>query len=488
MGSDPQNKQYHKTAISPLVLLSFCLCLTYWFFLACTAEMVIAHDSVGYEQLGTLLSTNGWSAYFHSGPNREPLYPFLISLSMRLGNVFSLSYQTFQILIQVTILFVSQLLMLKILQKMGIQPLLCALAILYFGISSSVINSAFRLYSEVATYPLMLGLILATSHLWQSLLTNDPLDAPSSARLFGLSSLVAIFFVLLALVKGIFELIMIPFFLPFLILIIYSLKTHDRIRLKKSLAAFFYCLLIILGMINSYKLLNKSFNGNFTLTDRGPWALYGNTARRMEPLDAKRLAAALASIPGWRACTSIFDQDTCAFWSYGQSDEFGAAKKSELRKQNLSEGQINKQLILLSLQKALHHPLQYILLWVVEGLKLFFWESPTMAYVFYPEAIIKIYKIKMINLGLSTVMPTLTILSMLYINVVILKRRRQLFSEDLPLITLWFIDILLIGYFMSHAVFYIDPRYSFPLIPLYLIVIAFTLQDVSQRFDRRTRT
>ena len=67
--------------------------------------------------------------------------------------------------------------------------------------------------------------------------------------------------------------------------------------------------------VTSYKFLNQTLNGHFAFTNRASWALYGNTVRRQEPLNPKRLAAALAYIPSPHLCYVVLDQDNCDFWS-----------------------------------------------------------------------------------------------------------------------------------------------------------------------------
>jgi len=64
----------------------FLSCFAYWTYLIFNAHMVIKFDAIGYEKLGRLIFTEGWDAYFQTGPHREPLYPWLISLSMHISS------------------------------------------------------------------------------------------------------------------------------------------------------------------------------------------------------------------------------------------------------------------------------------------------------------------------------------------------------------------------------------------------------------------
>ena len=100
--------------------LAFLIPLLYWAYLYFNAQMDIKHDAVGYEHLGRLLYTEGWSEYFRLGPYREPLYPFLVSVSMQLADFFHVNYQSIQKLIQISILLITQISIFKILHRLKI--------------------------------------------------------------------------------------------------------------------------------------------------------------------------------------------------------------------------------------------------------------------------------------------------------------------------------------------------------------------------------
>ena len=158
----------------PFIKLAFFLCIIYWIYMVCLCEMVVADDSIGYEDLGKQLVENGWIHYLKIGPSREPLYPLFISWSMHLAKAFSISYQTILMFMQIGILFISQLLLVKIFKKLNIHSALIALGIFYFGFSISVLSSALRLYSEILAYPLMLTFVLFTTEFLENIINNTP--------------------------------------------------------------------------------------------------------------------------------------------------------------------------------------------------------------------------------------------------------------------------------------------------------------------------
>lgn len=423
--------------------------------------MVIAHDAISYEYSGKLLFEKGWLKYFTTGPNREPLYPFLISLSMRLASLLSVSYQTIQILSQIFFLFLTQTLALFILRKLEIKEGLCALIILYLGISPSIVNSALCLYSEIITYPLILSIIILSTESLETLRQNN-------LRKSILMSLALSFnFTLITLTKGIFEAITPCFLLAFLYLASKELKAKNAFKNCLIFFAIFFC--FYYGAITSYKGLNKKFNGRFTLTDRASWALYGNTARRMEPLTNKRLLSALAYVPSWRLCHHLFGEKECYFWSQEPSDNLGAKKRNELStKVSLTE--VDQTLITLSLKEALKNPVQYFALYLLEGAKMLFWEAPNMQYLVYPPVITKIYSLKPLNLSLYIIPALLTLFSLLF-SLQSIKRN--------TLILLIF--SLIVPYISLHSLFFIIPRFAYPLIPLYLILISFVINGAFKK-------
>lgn len=459
-----------------VISIVFTLSILFWVYLSFICQMYLWHDALGYEQLGRLLYNEGWIEYFKTGPNREPIYPWLVSISMHIAERLSTSYKTVQMFFQILILLWTQILVYKILKKLNIKTWLTALILLYIGFSPAMFISTFRLYSEIAAYPFFLLIILCNLKAWQSI-HKCPTSGVGHGVLLGLSFLGATF------VKGIVQLVVPTFLLLYISLAFLAFWKKQNIKAK-------HILLILLGIfigfyipLNTYKLANKIHNGNFTLTDRGPWALYGNTARRMEPLNMKRLLMAVTYVPRPEGCYKLFGKEDCQVWHYSESDKFGFGKLHELKKQNLSPKEIDKQLVRLSIKKALQNPFQYALFWILEGTKLFFWEFTSMAYVVYPTWMVNLFYFTPLHLGLNGLMALLSFASFLYIFRFCWIQKKDIFCIDKKTDTRTIIStsifLLITGYIAAHCFFFVLPRYVFPIVPLYLISIALLIQRKS---------
>ena len=455
------------------LILAFVFCFVYWSYLICTADFVISCDAIDYERRGFMIYEKGWLEYFKTGPNREPIYPLLISVSMRIADSLSVSYKSIQILLQLFILFITQILTLIILRKLKINDLLNALVILYLGISPAIVNSAFGLYSEIAVYPFILGIIFFNHKFWRLLCSSENINKVCRAGFF-----LALCFLLATLTKGIFELIT-PIFI--IISFIGSFILLRKNQLKRSVhLVVFVCVFLttFYAPLTLYKYANKKYNGQFTLTDRGAWALYGQTARRMQPLNSKRLLSAVAFSVSWKFCSDHFSPQECQDWSFIASDNLGAAKQQELSK-TLSGEKLNKKLMSLSIEKALSNPFQYVLLMGVESLKMFFWEAPVNQYVFYPQLVMKIYSLQPIQEYLSSILALMTLIGIIYLFYCCWKYR----SENSETAGIFLsILILIVLYVTAHSFFYILPRYIYSLVPLYLILTASLFNTVILKY------
>lgn len=453
------------------IFWSFAACLLYWIYLFFTSHMAILCDSINYEYLGRLLYEKGWIEYFKTGPHREPFYPMLIAFSMKVGATLGISYQMIQILIQFLILFLTQILTLHILKILKINNFLCAMTILYLGISPALVNSALSLFSEIATYPLILVIVLLIYKSW--LAFTGP-----RFRIIILAIVVSLLFVLMVLNKGIFELVG-PVFLFFLLVSVFLTRNFKLI--VNALVYFVIVLVIFYSLVNGYKLTNEIFNGHFTVTSRGAWALYGSTARRMEPLTNERFLTALASVPGENVCQSIFNAQKCSFWFYGKIDEYGSQKTSELGRNKISPEVLNNTLISLSKQKILQYPIQYILLVMIEGLKMFFWESTQIGFVGYPAGLTKLFSWTPFRYGLRLGISFLTVLAIACLVTLLWGTRKDILKTESPLLLPYLCFLFILSFVSSYALFGIIVRYLFPIVPLYLIIIVYVFQKACFR-------
>ncbi len=439
----------------PTVIV-FILSIAYWTYLSLATKMILAFDAIGYQELGKLLYTDGWIAYFKTGPNREPLYPFLISIAMHLEQVTGWAYVQFMAIFGMVLMFLTQLLTYLILRHLKVREGICALVLAYLAVSPALNNAAFSLYSEIAAFPLVLGIILFSHAAWKAVTKNDIPRSIAYGALLGFMLLAA------TLVKAVFECISPAY------LLIWAVVSSVNMLRQRS----FHIIPLLLGLaaglafyyvpITAYKGLNLKYNGHYAVTNRGAWALYGSTARRVEPLTPQRFAAGLAYVPGEGVCASHFSAQDCAFWSFQESDRLGYAKNTEMIGQNLPPEAMNTALLKASVQQALHNPFQYFVLTALEGLKMFFWESTKIGFVEYPAWLEKIYDMKLLNNALRFLMSLLSLAAWIRLWFAPPKSGSMLAS---------FIRWLILLYILFFAFFFILTRYALPLAPLYLIAL-----------------
>ncbi len=452
---------------------SFAICLAYWAYLVSSSHIVISCDAAGYEKLGRLLQEKGWVEYFKTGPQREPLYPLLISLAMRLGKYLSVSYQPIIVIFQFLFIFFTQLLALRILRILKVRDIITALTILYLGISPAIVNSAVSLFSEIVTYPIILAILITNYYAWRAF--NGP-----EKKTVMLSVISGILFCLITLTKAIFEVIT-PAFL--ITAFLFSLASRKKRFVLGALTHTVITLAVFYAGISAYKIPNKVFNHNFVITDRGDLKLYGTAIRRTEPLKAEQFYIALANIPGENFCQNIFGREKCAPWGFEEIDGIGYKKLAELGAEGFNLGQTSQMTVQLAIKKILKNPAQYTLFWAIEGVKLFCWESTRIGFVEYPPLLTKIFNLKIFKNGLRLILSLLTVIAVAYLAGFLWRERKVMFKTEKSsgensavflLLGLLFI-IIFIG---VHSLVNTVPRYALPLAPLYLIVIALALQKV----------
>jgi hypothetical protein len=347
-----------------------------------------------------------------------------------------------------------------------INDLLSALIILYLGISPATVNSSLSLFSEIVTYPLILAGLILVYISWLSF--KGP-----RLKIILLAVATSLSFTLIVLSKGIFELVIPIFFFLFLVSIFF---TRNRKFIANALVYIAVVLGIFYSLLGGYKSLNEVFNGHFTITNRGGWVLYGSTARRMEPLTAERFLTALAYVPGENVCQSVFGGKKCSSWVFWRIDELGSQKVRELG--DLPPEAVDLTLIGLSKQEILKNPAQYALFFAVEASKMFFWESTQIGYVVYPEGLTKLFNWAPFKNGLRLAMAFLTGFAVIYLFILLWRKRGTLFELESSFALPYFCLLFIFSFISFYSTFVIITRYLLPIVPLYLILIAYTLQKV----------
>lgn len=458
------------------IVYAFILSFIYWGYLFVSTTPDISFDAMGYQRLGSVLSEKGLYEYLQTGPQREPLYPFIVAIAMRTANGLGVSYLVIQKIFQILILVITQWFSCLLLSKLKVQRRIIFAAVLYLGFSPAIVNSAFSLYSEIATYPFILAIILVGAKSWECFGVNDPWRH----ILNGLW--LALLFTFIVSVKAVFEVITPLFFIPyFCMALCFALKKQRKAFLNVCLLIFTAFSIFQAGIL-FYKQLNLKYNGHFALTDRGPWAFYGNTARRAEKMTSNRILAAFAYTAGEGACRSIFGETECEFWSYVPSDNYGISKTIELENSHIPKEKIGSTLVNLAKEKIFENPLQYLLFMVAEGSKMFFWESTRMGYVAYPLWLQNIFDSRLFKNSLRFFIFAITFFSCLCLIRLLWRNRSKIFDldgvsgENFHL--LFLIIFLIFIYISVHSFFFILARYALPIAPLYIVIVAYSIHNM----------
>lgn len=459
-------KQFFQRSIFWAFLLSF----IYWFYLVLSTHMVIKCDAIDYEALGKMLSQKGWLEYFRTGPNREPFYPALVALSVSLGKIFGISYQFIQVLIQFLFLLLTQLLTLRILRLLKINNILIAVIILYQGISPAIVNSALSLYSEISIYPFILAIILLIHKSWLSF------SGPKNRVIF-FAIITSLLFVIMILIKGIFQLVTPIFFFLFIVSVFY---TRNRKIIVNAILYLIVFSTVFYPLTTLYKFTNKTFNGHFTIRSGGAEVLYIDTFTRMMPLTSERFFTALATVPGEGMCNSIFGKLKCRSWICSECYQAGLNQINKIEASVKFPESRTHTLILLTKQMILQNPAQYILFIILEGSKMFFWESTLIGFVEYSPWLTKFFTWPPLKDGLRLAISFLTFFAFVYLTGLILRSRKMIFKKENPLLFLYLCFLFIFSFVASHTIFCTITRYYLPLASLYLVIIAYVFQKICE--------
>ena len=452
----------------------FSVCWVYWLYLIFASQMSVKFDAADYEFIGSLIYEKGWIEFFKTGPHREPLYPLVIAISMKIADCLSISYYTVQKVIQVLILFVTQLLALGLLRRLKIRESIQWIILLYIGFSPAIVNSTFSLFAEIITYPFVLLIVLLSVLSWRAVFCED------LGRVAQLAVLTAVVFILATFGKGVFQYIFWAYLCLFGGLFSYSLIKRDSRLLKNSVIYVLLAFMIFSAPIDLFKSANQTYNGNYVLTNRFADLLFGNAVKRTKALPPRMILAHIASVPGAGVCRLFFTEEECAYCEFQKADYYRSTLLGEV-KQGTPPGKITSETISLAVEKAFARPVQYVLLMAVESLRMPFWESAHLGNVIYPIWLQGVYDLVFLKNTLRLFMSLATYVSLFYLLMFVMKNRRQLLdfkSVDSERVQIcFFILFLVFVYTALHSLFSIVTRYALPISFLYLLSIAFFIES-----------
>ena len=445
------------------IKLAFVLIALWWVYLFFATKFVVVYDAEGFEQLGRIIAYHGWADFFKGGLQREPMFLWLVAVSMRLGDWWGCSYEYPLKLIGILYLFLTMLFSCRLMRMLSVRPFIAALIIFYIGISPVMTNSSMRLWSEFAVYPWVLLAVIWTIKSFKLL------DGASQGRgeYFKISlyaMMLAFIFMLIMSVKAVAEGILILYLWPFYWLIFSHWRSGSR---PKSRQVAIFCLVVLLlfeGMVCMYKWCNYHYNGNFAFTNRGIWLVYGSAVRRTQPLTIDSLGAAVASVPGMGICSSNFSPQDCKFWSGPYVDGIWTQKLDDLARQGITGAKALNYFTINTVKLVFSHPLQVMFLMVIEAQKMFFWES-SLDFVAYPDWLDRILHAVGFSYSLRSILAFLSWMACVFALYILCFRSRKLPLKDQGQrqALFWIINFVFWYVWMFSWVHILD-RFSFPLI------------------------
>lgn len=461
---------------------AFILLFFWWVYLFFTSQFIVVYDSSGYEDAGKMIAHQGWAEFLRHGPQREPMFPWLIALSMRLGEWWGISYYYPLKMIGLLFLSLTMVFSYRLMRMLSISRWLACLFVFYLGISPTLSTSCLRLWSEFAVYPWVVLAVIWTINSWR-LLAKVSDDRGGDLKIAGHAVMVALMFLAVMSVKAITEGVLWAYLWPFYWRIFSYWRSRNFLKARQASVFCLTVLIIFEGAVCAYRACNYHYNGEFTFTNRGDWALYGNTARRMQPLTLKRLGAAVAFVPPMGICPPLFGDDDCNFWTARYSDDLIEQKRAELKARGISgDAATSRYFIESSLKMILSNPPQAVLLMFIEAHEMFFWE-PITSFEVYPDWLGKIFYSPMF---INTMMSIVAFLSWTGCVFAFFYLCRCFWKTGLPHneqdgALMWVFNFIC-WYMALYSLYFIVDRYSFPLASLYVVLIAFLTHQLIKVF------
>ena len=454
--------------ISPGLWLVFGLSFAVWSYLIFFSEMSIVFDAIGYERLGKMLHENGWLEFFKTGPHREPLYPWLISFSMYWADMFRCPYQMVLKFLQVGLLFSTQFLLLVVLRQLKIHKVIVSLIILYVALSPALLGATFSLFSEIVTLPFVLLSLICMVQSWRVLLYGPMRLVVVMALLTAGAALLVVF--AKGVFMGVFGAYLIMVFVTSCVL---SVREKKGYWLRASVYLI-VSLICMLSFVMGYMFLYKKYSGAFQFTDRYTSAVFGTAYKRSQKVTPRIFWAHVASIPGKGVCRRFFSEEECVYCEAYSADYFAGIFLSKelagvpIEKQDAKVLQMTKELIKMNLG-------QYLIFMVYEAARMPFWESTQAGFVIYPSGLERFFSWGLFKDGLRLFVSCLTILSLISMicrtpryYCALLGVKGEQHEQQIC----FFVVFIVLVYTSFFTFTFVLTRYAFPIVPLYLVMIA----------------
>ena len=436
-------------------IFPFMLLMVYWGYLVITTQPVLIYDAIGYDHLGRVLLSNDWGTYFRE-LNREPFFPFLISLAMRLEQGTGIGYTYILkgfLLIELALAMAGTY---RLARLLGARRLGAGMAAFYLGVSPAIVNSTLWLWSEAAVYPFIVWGVIWLIYAWREMFSDRNIH-----DLVWYAALASVCFIFAAMVKASLAVVFICLLLPYYACVLYGLWRQNWRQVYRALLVSLICALAMGAYVENYKFLNWRGNGNYAITNRADLALLGNTVRRLDPQALQLIPQAVLAAPRLGLCEKRYGA-SCGYWSYVTSDKVNEQYGQQLMAQGLTDQERREMFFKTSFQLMRAHPFQEVFFSAIEGMKMFFWENK-LYFVKYPEVLARLFS------NMSVIYTLCFLLAGLSLAALICTAYRACWYQRMPDV----FALLCVGVFIgSYALFFVDIRYSFPLAPVFMAMIA----------------
>ncbi len=431
----------------PAIFLTYCLAICWWGYLSLTSSHFIIFDSEDFMRIAQFFTHGGTvSDYFSTGPNREPLYPLFIALSLNLSSWCHVPFELMYNILSFGILFMIVLTIHRSCEMLKFCFPITWIIVTYTCFSPILINSTLAIYSELLAALFLLLTAVNFSLLITAAINKHPIKLHAlylSLSLLGLT-----------LVKGIGEALSIFIFASLFFII-------RRYHIRPAILIM--ALIIFYAPLTLFKATNYIYNKHFALTNRASDSLYGNITRRSKiPLTATNVLSQAATVPVSNdICGSLFTYDQCYQWSMSVGDDTAIHFRQKLAAQQLPDRQQQS----LMRQETIHHyvntlPSQLIYQ-LIESTKFFFTEMSQGAFVAYAAWIEKIHNHPLVINFFSFVVGGLLFLSFI-INIIEACRRKD--AAVLALLGVF----VLVAFLFSFV--HVLHRYTIPTLPLLILL------------------
>lgn len=463
-------------------ILIFTLCFIYWIYLVFNSKMAVVFDSVEYEETGRLIYQNGWRNFFQTGPHREPLYPALIALSMSCANFLSTDYQLVLKALQVLCLFITQILLVVILRKFNIREWVIMAAVFYFGISPAMINAALSIYYEIVVFPFVALAVLLAGSLW-----FDIHKKISCGLILGKAVIFAACFSLLAFGRDLFQYVFYFFVTPFCISIFWSFFTRRLLVLRRLLVFICAAFIIFYSSTSYFKSMNLRYNGEYLICRSHLSFLLGGAYKRSQPVSPRILASHIATIPGTGFCRLFFTGEECDYADWQGLDQVRVTMALKTIAAIPMAGQ-EREVLHLTIKEIITHPFQHLFFTCVEALKMPFWESTKIGFVYYPKFLTKFYNHLFVRLGLRLFFGVISLAAFLFVSFSLWRHKRRCFNpqgSEQNMVMLFFAWLMIAAYTFFYSLCFVVTRYALPIASMFIVCISFTVSAMIHRAPRK---